>query len=148
MIDFVGSAVALIVLSPLLIGVAILVKFTSEGPIFFRQTRVGLNKRMFNMYKFRTMIPNAEEVQEELMSMNEMSGPVFKIKNDPRVTPLGRFLRKTSIDELPQLFNVLRGQMSLVGPRAMSRRDFLNSSIPTLIGDDLVLSRESLAFGK
>ncbi len=123
-IDFVGSATALIVLSPLLIAVAILVKFTSAGPIFFRQTRVGLNKRMFNMYKFRTMIPNAEEVQEELMSMNEMSGPVFKIKNDPRVTPLGRFLRKTSIDELPQLINVFRGQMSLVGPRAMSRRDF------------------------
>jgi exopolysaccharide biosynthesis polyprenyl glycosylphosphotransferase len=120
----VGSAIGLIVLSPLLIGAAILIKFTSEGPILFRQTRVGLNKRMFNMYKFRTMIPNAEEVQEKLMSMNEMSGPVFKIKNDPRVTPLGRFLRKTSIDELPQLFNVLRGQMSLVGPRAMSRRDF------------------------
>jgi exopolysaccharide biosynthesis polyprenyl glycosylphosphotransferase len=123
-IDVLGSAMALIVLSPLLIAVAILVKFTSAGPIFFRQTRVGLNKRMFNMYKFRTMIPNAEEVQEELMSMNEMSGPVFKIKNDPRVTPLGRFLRKTSIDELPQLINVFRGQMSLVGPRAMSRRDF------------------------
>jgi exopolysaccharide biosynthesis polyprenyl glycosylphosphotransferase len=123
-IDFVGSAVALIVLSPLLIAVAILVKFTSEGPILFRQTRVGLNKRMFNMYKFRTMIPNAEEVQEQLMSMNEMSGPVFKIKNDPRVTPVGRFLRKTSIDELPQLINVLKGEMSLVGPRAMSRRDF------------------------
>jgi exopolysaccharide biosynthesis polyprenyl glycosylphosphotransferase len=123
-IDFVGSTVALILLAPLLIGVAILIKFTSEGPIFFRQTRVGFNKRMFNMYKFRTMIPNAEEVQEELMSMNEMSGPVFKIKDDPRVTPLGRFLRKTSIDELPQLFNVLNGEMSLVGPRAMSRRDF------------------------
>jgi exopolysaccharide biosynthesis polyprenyl glycosylphosphotransferase len=123
-IDFIGSTVALIVLSPLMIGVAILLKFTSEGPILFRQTRVGLNKRMFNMYKFRTMIPNAEEVQEALMSMNEMSGPVFKIKDDPRVTPLGRFLRKTSIDELPQLFNVLMGQMSLVGPRAMSRRDF------------------------
>ena len=107
-IDFVGSTMALIVLSPLLIAVAILVKFTSAGPIFFRQTRVGLNKRMFNMYKFRTMIPNAEEVQEELMSMNEMSGPVFKIKNDPRVTPLGRFLRKTSIDELPQLINVFQ----------------------------------------
>jgi exopolysaccharide biosynthesis polyprenyl glycosylphosphotransferase len=123
-IDFVGSAVTLIVLSPLLIGVAILVKFTSAGPILFRQTRVGLNKRMFNMYKFRTMIPNAEEVQEQLMSMNEMSGPVFKIKNDPRVTSIGRFLRKTSIDELPQLFNVVKGEMSLVGPRAMSRRDF------------------------
>jgi exopolysaccharide biosynthesis polyprenyl glycosylphosphotransferase len=123
-IDFAGSTMTLIVLSPLLIAVAILVKFTSSGPIFFRQTRVGLNKRMFSMYKFRTMIPNAEEVQEELISMNEMSGPVFKIKNDPRVTPLGRFLRKTSIDELPQLINVFRGQMSLVGPRAMSRRDF------------------------
>lgn len=124
LIDCVGAAAALIVLSPLLIGVAILIKFTSEGPILFRQTRVGLNKRMFNMYKFRTMIPNAEEVQEELLSLNEMTGPVFKLKNDPRVTPLGRFLRKTSIDELPQLFNVLKGQMSLVGPRAMSRRDF------------------------
>jgi exopolysaccharide biosynthesis polyprenyl glycosylphosphotransferase len=125
MIDFLGSAVALIVLSPLMIGVAVLLKFTSKGSIFFRQTRVGINKRMFNMYKFRTMIPNAEEVQAELMSMNEMEGPVFKIKNDPRVTPLGRFLRKTSIDELPQLFNVLKGEMSLVGPRALSRRDFL-----------------------
>jgi exopolysaccharide biosynthesis polyprenyl glycosylphosphotransferase len=122
--DCVGSTLALIVLSPLLITAAILVKFTSEGPILFRQTRVGLNKRMFSMYKFRTMIPNAEEVQAELMSMNEMSGPVFKIKDDPRVTPLGRFLRKTSIDELPQLFNVFKGEMSLVGPRAMSRRDF------------------------
>ena len=123
-IDFVGSAIALIVLSPLLIATTILVKFTSEGPILFRQTRVGLNKRMFSMYKFRTMIPNAEEVQAELLSMNEMSGPVFKIKDDPRVTPVGRFLRKTSIDELPQLINVLKGEMSLVGPRAMSRRDF------------------------
>ena len=123
-IDVIASAVALLVLSPLMIGVAILIKFTSQGPILFRQTRVGFNKRMFKMYKFRTMIPNAEEVQAELLSMNEMSGPVFKIKDDPRVTPLGRFLRKTSIDELPQLFNVLKGEMSLVGPRAMSRRDF------------------------
>jgi exopolysaccharide biosynthesis polyprenyl glycosylphosphotransferase len=123
-IDFVGSAIALIVLSPLMIGVAILLKFTSEGSIFFRQTRVGLNKRMFNMYKFRTMIPNAEEAQAELISMNEMSGPVFKIKNDPRLTPIGKFLRRTSIDELPQLFNVLRGDMSLVGPRPMAVRDF------------------------
>jgi len=123
-IDCVGSALVLVVLAPLLIAVAVLLKFTSRGPILFRQTRVGLNKRMFMMYKFRTMIPNAEEVQAELLSMNEMSGPVFKIKDDPRVTPLGRFLRKTSIDELPQLFNVLKGEMSLVGPRALSRRDF------------------------
>jgi lipopolysaccharide/colanic/teichoic acid biosynthesis glycosyltransferase len=85
---------------------------------------VGLNKRQFRMYKFRTMIADAEQMQGRLLSMNEMSGPAFKIKNDPRVTPLGRILRKTSIDELPQLLNVLRGDMSLVGPRAMSLRDY------------------------
>jgi lipopolysaccharide/colanic/teichoic acid biosynthesis glycosyltransferase len=85
---------------------------------------VGLNKRQFVMYKFRTMIPNAEKAQEQLLALNEMTGPVFKIKNDPRVTPIGRFLRKTSLDELPQLWNVLTGDMSLVGPRAMSVRDY------------------------
>jgi lipopolysaccharide/colanic/teichoic acid biosynthesis glycosyltransferase len=90
----------------------------------FRQTRVGLNKRQFQIYKFRTMVANAEQIQEELLPMNEMAGPVFKISNDPRVTALGRVLRKTSIDELPQLFNVLMGEMSLVGPRAMSLRDY------------------------
>lgn len=83
-----------------------------------------MNKRKFKIYKFRTMIPNAERIQEELVHLNEMQGPVFKIKNDPRVTPIGRVLRKTSIDELPQLFNVLKGDMSLVGPRAMSVRDY------------------------
>jgi lipopolysaccharide/colanic/teichoic acid biosynthesis glycosyltransferase len=104
--------------------VAILVKMTSPGPVFFRQTRVGLNKRQFTIYKFRTMVENAERLQEELLSMNEMTGPVFKITKDPRITPLGRILRKTSIDELPQLVNVLKGDMSLVGPRAMSLRDY------------------------
>ena len=94
------------------------------GTILFRQTRVGLNKRQFQIYKFRTMIANAEQIQEELLPMNEMAGPVFKITNDPRVTALGRVLRKTSIDELPQLLNVLNGDMSLVGPRAMSLRDY------------------------
>ena len=94
------------------------------GSVLFRQTRVGLNKRQFQIYKFRTMVANAEQIQDELLPMNEMAGPVFKITNDPRVTPLGRILRKTSIDELPQLFNVLKGEMSLVGPRAMSLRDY------------------------
>jgi exopolysaccharide biosynthesis polyprenyl glycosylphosphotransferase len=124
LIDCFGSVVALILLAPVLLVVGLLVKFTSEGPVFFRQTRVGLNKRMFSIYKFRTMIANAEKVQDQLLSMNEMTGPVFKIKHDPRVTPIGRILRNTSIDELPQLLNVLKGEMSLVGPRAMSLRDY------------------------
>ncbi len=102
--------------------------FTSPGPIFFWQERVGLNKCKFMIYKFRTMIPNAEKLQEELLHLNEMRGPVFKIKNDPRVTRLGRVLRKTSIDEMPQLFNVFKGDMSLVGPRALSVRDYQHLS--------------------
>jgi exopolysaccharide biosynthesis polyprenyl glycosylphosphotransferase len=123
-IDFVLSLVLLIILFPFFLTVAALVALTSPGPVFFRQTRVGLNKRRFKMYKFRTMIANAEQLQDHLVAMNEMSGPVFKIKQDPRVTPLGRMLRRTSIDELPQLVNVLKGDMSLVGPRAMSFRDY------------------------
>jgi len=122
--DVVGSLVLLILLSPLYLVVAMLIKLTSPGTVLFSQKRVGLNKRQFTMYKFRTMVPTAESIQEKLAHLNEMSGPVFKIKNDPRITPLGRILRKTSIDELPQLFNVLKGDMSLVGPRAMSVRDY------------------------
>ena len=122
--DCVFSGLVLIVLAPLFFVVAVLVKCTSPGAVLFRQTRVGLNKRQFQIYKFRTMIANAEQIQDELLPLNEMAGPVFKITNDPRVTPLGRVLRKTSIDELPQLFNVLKGEMSLVGPRAMSLRDY------------------------
>jgi len=122
--DIVGSSILLLLLSPLFFLVAALIKLTSPGKIFFAQKRVGINKRQFTMYKFRTMVPTAESIQEKLAHLNEMSGPVFKIKNDPRVTPLGRILRKTSIDELPQLFNVLKGDMSLVGPRAMSVRDY------------------------
>lgn len=123
-IDLSVSLVALLALAPLLLVIAALIKFTSPGAVFFEQKRVGLNKRQFTMYKFRTMVPDAEKIQEELLHLNEMSGPVFKITNDPRVTPLGRILRKTSIDELPQLLNVLKGDMSLVGPRAMSVRDY------------------------
>ncbi len=123
-VDVLASALLLIVLAPLFVIVAILIKLTSPGSLFFSQLRVGLNKRQFRMYKFRTMVANAEQMQDQLLSMNEMSGPVFKMNRDPRVTRLGRFLRKTSIDELPQLVNVLLGEMSLVGPRAMSLRDY------------------------
>src|SRR5580658_8124394 len=123
-LDCLCSAALLVWLAPVLLVTAVLVKLTSRGPIVFSQIRVGLNKRQFKIYKFRTMVANGEQLQDQLLGMNEMSGPVFKIKRDPRVTPLGRILRKTSIDELPQLFNVLRGDMSLVGPRAMSFRDY------------------------
>jgi len=123
-IDLIGSFVLLMLLAPIFLVVATLITATSAGPIFFRQKRVGLSKRQFVMYKFRTMVPNAEQLQSELLHLNEMTGAAFKIRNDPRVTRIGRFLRKTSIDELPQLFNVLMGDMSLVGPRAMSVRDY------------------------
>jgi lipopolysaccharide/colanic/teichoic acid biosynthesis glycosyltransferase len=117
------SATVLVALAPLLAVVAALIKLTSPGPVFFLQHRLGLNKRRFSIYKFRTMVPDAELRLREIEHLNEVSGPVFKIKDDPRITPMGRFLRKTSIDELPQLFNVLKGDMSLVGPRPLPIRD-------------------------
>jgi exopolysaccharide biosynthesis polyprenyl glycosylphosphotransferase len=116
-IDIAVSAVALGLLSPLLTTVAVLVKLTSRGPILFKQARVGQNGRQFNMLKFRSMVVNAEELKARLLAQNEQNGPVFKMKSDPRITGIGRFIRKFSIDELPQLLNVLRGEMSLVGPR-------------------------------
>ncbi|MCU1315688.1 MAG: hypothetical protein JWN63_1010, partial [Candidatus Acidoferrum typicum] len=97
---------------------------TSAGPVFFRQERVGFNKRKFMIYKFRTMVPAAERMMAELEDLNEAGGPVFKIKNDPRITLTGKWLRRTTIDELPQLINVLRGEMSLVGPRPLPVRDY------------------------
>ena len=124
MLDFTVALVALIVLSPVLIGTAILIVLTSPGPVFFIQRRVGLNKREFPVYKFRTMVVDAEKRMRELEHLNEVSGPVFKITKDPRITPIGRILRKMSIDELPQLINVLRGDMSLVGPRPLPVRDY------------------------
>lgn len=123
-LDFVVSAVSIVVLSPLLLLVAILIKLTSPGPVFFIQKRVGLHKRPLRVYKFRTMSVDAEQRMREVEHLNEVSGPVFKIKNDPRVTPIGKMLRKTSIDELPQLFNVFKGEMSLVGPRPLPVRDY------------------------
>ncbi|MDZ5254235.1 sugar transferase [Clostridium sp. LIBA-8841] len=117
LIDILASALGLIILSPIFIIVSILIKLDSKGPIFFSQERVGLNGKTFNMYKFRSMVVNAEEIKERLKEQNEMSGPMFKMKNDPRITKIGKFIRKTSIDELPQLINVLKGEMTLVGPR-------------------------------
>lgn len=116
-IDITGSLAGLILLSPLLIIVGILIKIESKGPIIFSQNRIGMNGEVFKMYKLRSMVANAEELKGKLMEENEMSGPMFKIKDDPRITKVGRFIRKTSIDELPQLLNVLKGEMSLVGPR-------------------------------
>src|SRR5580704_3486028 len=123
-LDFTLSLVLLIAIAPILLLTAILIKLTSPGPVLFVQKRIGLSKRPFNIYKFRTMVINAEEKLREIEHLNEATGPVFKIKNDPRLTPIGSFLRKTSIDELPQLFNVLSGDMSLVGPRPLQLRDY------------------------
>jgi exopolysaccharide biosynthesis polyprenyl glycosylphosphotransferase len=117
MIDMTVSAIVLLLLSPLFVAVSILIKGTSKGPVLFQQRRVGYNGRPFNCLKFRTMDENAEALQGDLLELNEMDGPVFKITNDPRVTKVGRVLRKASFDELPQLINVLKGDMSLVGPR-------------------------------
>ncbi|MEQ1353512.1 MAG: sugar transferase [Candidatus Acidiferrum sp.] len=122
--DFAISLVLLVILSPLFLAISILVKLTSDGPVFFLQERVGRSKRRFKILKFRTMVPDAEKMMADLEALNELSGPVFKIKNDPRLTPIGRFLRRSSLDELPQLLNVLLGDMSLVGPRPMAVRDF------------------------
>lgn len=116
-IDVLGSLVGLILLSPFLLIVILAIKIESRGPVFFAQERVGLNGKTFKMYKFRSMIVNAEDLLRHLKDQNEMSGPMFKMKDDPRVTKIGKFIRKTSIDELPQLINVLKGEMSLVGPR-------------------------------
>lgn len=117
LVDVALSATALVVLAPLFVVVALAVKLTSAGPIPFRQERVGLRGRTFHMLKFRSMVVNAEELKAKLAASNEQTGPVFKMKRDPRITAVGRFMRKYSIDELPQLINILRGDMSIVGPR-------------------------------
>jgi exopolysaccharide biosynthesis polyprenyl glycosylphosphotransferase len=118
-IDFLGALVILVPCSIIMAAAAVAIKLTSKGPVFFKQERSGLNGKPFTMYKLRTMVTNAEQLQHELANLNEMTGPVFKVTNDPRVTSVGRFLRKFSIDEFPQLFNVLRFEMSLVGPRPL-----------------------------
>jgi exopolysaccharide biosynthesis polyprenyl glycosylphosphotransferase len=116
-IDVIGSTIGLVALLPLFALLMIAIKATSRGPAFFVQNRCGLNGRVFRFYKFRTMVEDAEQRKAEVAHLNEMSGPAFKIKRDPRMTKLGALLRKSSLDELPQLWNVLKGDMSLVGPR-------------------------------
>jgi exopolysaccharide biosynthesis polyprenyl glycosylphosphotransferase len=143
-VDFSLSLILLILLVPLLLATAILIKLTSPGPVFFVQKRIGFNKRIFAIYKFRTMVLGAEKKLQDLEHLNEVSGPVFKIKNDPRFTPIGSFLRKTSIDELPQLFNVLSGDMSLVGPRPLQLRDY---ELFTSAGEDWQRCRFSVRPG-
>jgi exopolysaccharide biosynthesis polyprenyl glycosylphosphotransferase len=123
-LDITGAIVALSLFSPILVMVVIAIRLTSPGSVFFLQERIGLNKRRFKIFKFRTMIPNAEKMMSQLEKQNEVTGPVFKMKNDPRITRIGKFLRRSSIDELPQLLNVLTGDMSLVGPRPLPVRDY------------------------
>jgi len=115
--EFWISFAIIFLLSPIMLIIALAIKLTSKGPIVFKQERVGLRGRKFYIYKFRTMVYNAEHLKESLMKLNESDGPAFKIKKDPRITLVGRILRKTGLDELPQLFNVLKGEMSLIGPR-------------------------------
>lgn len=123
-IDVTGSLVGLILLSPLFVIIAILIKLEDpKGSVLFYQTRIGKNEKPFRMYKFRSMVSNAEEKLKDLLAQNEIKGAMFKMKNDPRITRIGKFIRKTSIDELPQLINVLRGEMSLVGPRPPLTRE-------------------------
>jgi exopolysaccharide biosynthesis polyprenyl glycosylphosphotransferase len=154
--DLTAAALGLAVLLPLLLAIALAIRLTSPGPIIFSQTRYGLNRRTFRMHKFRTMVCDAESLQGQLEHLNEAAGPVFKIRDDPRITPLGRFLRRTSLDELPQLFNVLRGDMSLVGPRPLPLRDVQHftrgslmrrfSVLPGLTGLWQVSGRSDLGF--
>jgi exopolysaccharide biosynthesis polyprenyl glycosylphosphotransferase len=118
-IDRTGAFLGLVLLSPLLVLIAAVIKLTSPGPVIFRQQRAGRHGRPFTMYKFRSMRTGAETEQEDLRAFNQMKGPVFKIEKDPRITPFGAWLRRTSLDEFPQLFNVLLGHMSLVGPRPL-----------------------------
>ena len=116
-IDIVLASIGIILLSPLFLLTAVLIRLTSKGPVIFRQVRCGLNGRTFRCYKFRTMVHNADQLKAELQHMNERDGVLFKIAKDPRITRVGRVLRKYSLDELPQFYNVLKGDMSLVGPR-------------------------------
>jgi exopolysaccharide biosynthesis polyprenyl glycosylphosphotransferase len=123
MVDIVCSSLALLVLSPLLALTALLIRLESPGPVLFKQVRVGLHGASFNLLKFRSMVPNADALKDKLLAQNEQTSPVFKMKHDPRITRVGRFIRKFSIDELPQLVNILRGDMTIVGPRPAVPRE-------------------------
>jgi len=127
-IDIICSLAALVLLAPLFLVAGIVVKLTSHGPIFYSQQRDGHGGWRFNIYKFRTMTVDADAIKSQLLELSEQDGPAFKLKNDPRVTPVGRILRRTCIDELPQLFNVLKGDMTLVGPRPMCSKEATHCS--------------------
>nr|WP_279586580.1 sugar transferase [Listeria rocourtiae] len=128
--DFLGASIGLFLLVPLFIVLVLVIKLSDfSAPVFFKQERIGKNGSRFMMYKFRTMVPNAEAKLSELLQFNEVEGAMFKIKHDPRITKVGHFLRKTSIDELPQLVNVLKGDMSLVGPRPPLEREVAEYSV-------------------
>lgn len=131
--DLAVALTMLVVLAPLFLAIAMAIKVTSEGPVFFVQERYGYRRRCFRMYKFRSMVQNAPELMASLEDRNEATGPIFKMKDDPRITSLGKLLRRWSLDELPQLINVIRGEMSLVGPRPMSIRDVSRFSEATLM---------------
>ncbi len=153
--DLVGSTVLAVLLAPFMVVVAMLVKLTSRGPVLFVDERIGLGQRTFRCYKFRTMCRDAAARQAELEPLNEAGGAIFKIRHDPRATPLGRFLRRSSLDELPQLLNVLKGDMSLVGPRPLPLRDYRRMSdahkrrhvvLPGITGLWQVSGRSGLSF--
>lgn len=127
LMDLALTIMGFIILLPIFVLVTFLIKFEDPwSPVFYSQIRVGKNGKTFRMYKFRSMVTNAEDLLEKLLEENEVSGAMFKMKNDPRITPIGRFIRKTSIDELPQLWNVLKGDMSLVGPRPPLQREVIS----------------------
>jgi exopolysaccharide biosynthesis polyprenyl glycosylphosphotransferase len=156
LIDLLLASAGLLVTAPIFIAIAAAIKATSPGPVFFVQERYGFGRRRFRMYKFRSMVQDAPRLMAQLESQNEARGPIFKMANDPRITPIGRFLRTTSLDELPQLLNVIKGDMSLVGPRPMSVRDvslFTETQLmrrfsvrPGITGSSQILARSSLDF--
>lgn len=155
LIDVIGSIVALVVFTPMMLVIMLLIKLEDKGPVFYGQTRIGKNGAEFKMWKFRSMIENAHELRSQMMSQNDADGPMFKIKDDPRVTKMGHFIREKSLDEIPQFFNVLKGEMSLVGPRPSlpeevmefdsRERERLNV-LPGLTGLWQVSGRNNLSF--
>lgn len=155
LIDVIGSIVALVVLTPAMLVIMLLIKLEDKGPVFYGQTRIGKNGAEFKMWKFRSMRENAHELRSQMMAQNDADGPMFKIKDDPRVTKIGHFIRKKSLDEIPQFFNVLKGEMSLVGPRPSLPEEIMEfdsrererlNVLPGLTGLWQVSGRNDLSF--
>jgi exopolysaccharide biosynthesis polyprenyl glycosylphosphotransferase len=155
LLDIVGSCALMIVLSPVFLGTALMIKLEDGGPVFFKQARAGKRGKLFYMHKFRSMVMNADKMKDDLLSQNESGGVIFKMKHDPRITRVGRIIRKLSIDELPQLWNVLKGDMSLVGPRPAIQREVADYGvadrrrlevIPGITGIWQVSGRSELTF--